>query len=401
MFGSGKTGTLVPIADTDPDRGPWTHAAFLPDPLPLESPELTGATYRIVANARAALAALDSTARQLPNPGLLRRPTLRYEAQATSALEGTHEPLAKVLTAADDQQEPQMREVLNYQLMAEHAFDWVEQGRALTVPMLCELQSTLVAGTPLDKPSSGRVRPVQVVIGRRPAMSPREFPVIAARFVPPPPGIDLEARLRDLLAWLSVDRSGLFDPIVASAMAHYQFETLHPFHDGNGRIGRLLIVLQLYATHTLSEPTLTVSPWFEARRSEYQDRLLRVSTVGDWDGWIAFFAQGVGDSATATRERMLALVKVQANLKEIVRQSALRADTAHNLVDIAVSEITFDVRRVERILAISYGRANKLVNSLCELGILKPLGDQSYKRRFYAPAVLNVLLDIAGTEAGG
>lgn len=94
MFGNGKTGTLVPISGTDPSRGPWTHHAFLPDPLPEQSPSLSGATYRVVANARAFLAALDSTALQLPNPRLLRRPTLRYEAQSTSALEGTYEPLA-------------------------------------------------------------------------------------------------------------------------------------------------------------------------------------------------------------------------------------------------------------------------------------------------------------------
>ena len=393
MFGDDKTGQLVPISGTDPVRGPWQHSAFLPDPLPEQSPDLTGATYRIVANARAALAALDSTARQLPNPRLLRRPTLRHEAQSTSALEGTYEPLERVLVAADDSAEPRMREVINYELMAEHAFLSVETQRPVSVPMLCELQRTLVTGTPHERPASGRVRSTQVVVGRRSNVPESEFAVVAARFVPPPPGLDLEARLRDLMDWLRVDRTVDFDPLVASAMVHYQFETLHPFHDGNGRLGRLLIVLQLYLTGTLSEPTLTVSPWFESRRSEYQDRLLDVSTRGDWDGWTAFFASGLAESATATRRQMLALVQVQAELRDIVRTSKLRADTAHALVDFAVSQVAFTVREVERGLLVSYGRANQLVDSLVKLGILRPLSGETYNRRFYAPRVLSVLLE--------
>lgn len=287
-----------------------------------------------------------------------------------------------------------MREVLNYEAMAEDAFEWVEQERPLTVPMLCELQKSLVRGTPLENKSSGQIRPVQEVIGRRLHTPNTEFPVRAARFVPPPPGVDLDARVRDLLAWFAVDRLAEFDPLVAAAMAHYQFETLHPFHDGNGRIGRLLIVLQLYSSGTLSEPTLTVSPWFEARRTEYYDRLLAVSSAGDWDSWVAFFAQGIGESAVATRTQMLALVEVQGHLKERIRNSALRADTAHALVDFAVSRVTFTVRQVEHELKISYGRANKLVNSLVELGILTELGEVAYNRRFYAPEVLQVLLRV-------
>lgn len=182
--------------------------------------------------------------------------------------------------------------------------------------------------------------------------------------------------------WLRVDRTANFDPLVASAMVHYQFETLHPFHDGNGRLGRLLIVLQLYSTGTLSEPTLTVSPWFESRRNEYQDRLLAVSTRGDWNGWTAFFASGLAESATATRRKMLALVQVQAELKDIVRTSKLRADTAHALVDFAISQVAFTVREVEHGLHVSYGRANQLVDSLVTLGIVQPLNDETYNRRF-------------------
>lgn len=174
-------------------------------------------------------------------------------------------------------------------------------------------------------------------------------------------------------------------------MVHYQFETLHPFHDGNGRLGRLLIVVQLYLHGVLSEPTLTVSPWFESRRDEYYDRLLGVSTGGDWDAFVRFFAAGIGESAKLTHRQVLALVSTQAQLKELVRASSLRADTAHAVVDFAVANPSFTVRQVEEHLGVSYGRANALVQQLCELDVLAELPGRSTSRRFTAPQVLAVL----------
>lgn len=392
MFGKGITGTLVPISGVDPRAGKWTHSAFVPAPLSEQPPVLSPVTWMRVANARAALAALDATARQLPNPKLLRRPSLQREAQSTSALEGTYEPLRAVLTADDESPTSlTMREVLNFVTMADTAFDWVSEGRGLSVSMLSELQRTLLRGTPAEGTSSGQIRTIQVVIGRRRDAAAAELPVKAARFVPPPPGADLEANVHDVVRWMSSDHKATMDPVVVSALSHYQFETLHPFHDGNGRIGRLLIVLQLYAHGTLSEPTLTVSPWFEARRTEYYDRLLAVSCAGEWDQWISFFAQGLEESALTTRDQMLRLVEVQSTLKETIRASSLRADSAHALVDYAVARSSFTVRQVERDLSLSYGRANGLVAQLVDLGVLSATGD-TYRRRFFAPAVLDVLL---------
>ena len=394
IFGPRALGDLVPIHGTDPLRGEWTHSAFVASPLPSQSPTLSPATYLAVGNARAALASLDSTARQLPNPRLLRRPTLQAEAQSTSALEGTYAPLAEVLTADEDRPESlDLREVLNYVSMADRAFLAIEQGRSLTVGLLGELQRILVHRTKNENSSSGAVRDGQVVIGRRAEALPDDFPVVAARFVPSPPGLGLQARVQDLLDWMSLSRSDAIDPVVAAAMAHYQFETLHPFSDGNGRIGRLLIVVHLLKLGVLAEPTLTVSPWFEARRTEYYDDLLGVSTAGDWDAYVRFFASGLEASARRTRDQMLALVNVQTQLKEIVRDSKLRADTAHALVDYAVGHPSFTARAVERELGVSYARANGLITQLVSLGILAPLdASDNYRRRFSAPAVLSVLV---------
>jgi Fic family protein len=230
-----------------------------------------------------------------------------------------------------------------------------------------------------------------VVIGRRPDGDPFGFPVHAARFVPAPPGFALETGVRDLIDWMQADHTNVIDPVVAAAMSHYQFETLHPFRDGNGRLGRYLIVLHLLSTGVLSEPTLTVSPWFETRRSEYYDRLLAVSTETGWDGFVRFFSQGLQSAADQTHNQMTALVAVQSELKDRVRASNLRADSAHALVDLAVANPSFTVRKVESDLNLSYGRANGLVGQLVELGILRAVDPDAYNRRFYAPRVLSVL----------
>lgn len=385
-------GDLVPVTGSDARLGAWEHVAFVPHPLPGASPDLSASTYRVVADARAALAALDSTASRLPNPRLMRRPALQAEAQSTSALEGTYAPLLDVLTA-DEERPPTstLREVLNYVAMGNHTFDWLEQGRPLTLTLLEDMQRILFQDTPAA-PTSGSLRQNQVVIGRRADAAADDLPVRAARFVPSPPGLDLRARVQDLLGWMQESSRLDIDPVVAAGMAHYQFETLHPFSDGNGRIGRLLVVAHLLTQAVLKEPTLTVSPWFEARRLAYYQRLLDVSTHGDWNSFIAFFAEGLEASARSTLERVLALVSVQTDLKERVRRSPLRAERAHMLVDFAVAHPSFSVRQVQSELTLSYGRANALVAQLVELGVLQQLPSvDPYRRRFYAPDVLRVL----------
>jgi Fic family protein len=164
MFQKTAPGTLVSIAGQDPLLGAWRHYAFVPRPLPDEGPDLSAKTYLAVAEARAALAALDSTARQLPNPTLLRMPTLRREAQSTSALEGTYAPLAEVFVA-DDEDPPsaELIEILNYVRAANYGFDWITGGRPVSVSFLSDLQGLLMRGTPLEA-VSGRLRDTQVVI---------------------------------------------------------------------------------------------------------------------------------------------------------------------------------------------------------------------------------------------
>jgi Fic family protein len=167
---------------------------------------------------------------------------------------------------------------------------------------------------------------------------------------------------------------------------------LHPFDDRNGRIGRLLVVLQLVQAGALSEPPLTVSPWFEARRADYYDRLFEVSASGAWDAWIGFFSRGLRASAQDTERSLTDLLAVQANLKTKVRAAGLRADKAMQLVDHALEQPIFTVRQAQRHLEVTYARANGLVGQLVAAGVLQQYNEAVYDREFAAPDVLAVLL---------
>ncbi len=387
LFHNSPTGDLVTISGSD-----YTHHAFVPHPLGEESPELSQRAYRTVADARAALAALDSTAARLPNPGLFRHVFLRLEAQATAALEGTYEPLHRVLGSATEAPgSTAMTEVLNYLTVAELAFEWSEQRHPWSVGTFEELHRLLMSGTPGERGFHG-VRPIQVVSGRREDAAPTDHPIHAARFVPPPPGDDLRARFSDLLRWTQAGLAREIDPVVAAAMAHYTFEALHPFHDGNGRLGRLFVVVHLHGLGVLTEPSITVSPWLESRRQRYHDALMGVSTEGDWSTWVQLFAEGLRDSADDARHRMLDLTEVQSDLKERVQASALRTANARLLVDFAVARPTFSVKDASAALGMQRPGAKKLIDSLVALGVLEEYGDRNYDRRFHAPEVVRVLL---------
>jgi Fic family protein len=388
LFERSPVGRLVKIAGTDGRTGTeYEHVAFQPDPLGDAEPPLTGPTWRAAARAGLALGSLRQAGRQVPEPGLLRQPTLRAEAQSTSALEGTYAPLEDVLAA--EVMEPasrsaQVHEVLNYVEAAEAAFDWIDEGRPLSVATLCEVHRILVRATPADTRDAGRIRRIQVAIGSGGGA------IDTARFVPPPPGLDLEAAVRDLTNWISGPGEEI-DPVVAAAMTHYQFETLHPFNDGNGRIGRLMVVLQLRAREVLPQPLLTISPWFEARREEYQDRLRAVSAAGDWDGWITFFANGLAASCDETVRTVNGLLALRADYIERVRTAGLTGGLVRDIADQLIGSPFVTTRSICSTTSRSQPAARAAIAKLVELGILHERTGRAWGRIYEAVEVARIL----------
>jgi Fic family protein len=300
-------------------------------------------------------------------------------------LEGTYAPFADVLAAdRDDEQHlsAEVREILNFERMAELAFSWPEE-RPMTLGMLGELQRTLVRGTAGELSDAGGLRDRIVVIGA----PGRGFD--EARFVPPPYGDQLRAGVEGLLGW--INEPPQIPTVVQAAMAHYQFETLHPYSDGNGRLGRLLVIVQLLRGALIREPLLVVSPWFEQRRAQYQDALLALSLSGEWDAWIAFFAKGVAASATESQTKVERLVELQEDLRSRV-QSAGKRGLAERLAADLVGRPYVTPPEVATRYMVSKQGAHNAIKTLVELGILRESAQRAFSnsRRFVAPEVVEV-----------
>lgn len=376
-------GHLIPILGPDPVTHEVVEGqAFLPDSLP-DDLVLSTRTWTTINRASAALARLDGAARLIPTPALLRRPALRREAQSTSALEGTYAPFADVLAADRDDirhMTAEIREVLNFERMAELAFSWPED-RRMTIGMLGELQRTLVRGTAGELSDAGSLRDRIVVIGA-PGSSFDE-----ARYVPPPPGDQLRAGIEALLGW--VNDPPELPTVVQAAMVHYQFESLHPYSDGNGRLGRLLVIVQLLRGAVIREPLLVVSPWFEQRRTQYQDALLNLSLTGDWNSWIAFFAEGVAASAAESQQKVERLVSLQEELRSRV-QAAGKRGVAERLAADLVGRPYLTQREVSQAYRLSKQGASNAIKTLVELGILHFSGTRAAgtARVYVAPEVV-------------
>ncbi|MFZ0833845.1 MAG: Fic/DOC family N-terminal domain-containing protein, partial [Mycobacterium sp.] len=238
-FENSPVGHLVPASGHDAYlRRDYNHFAFVPAPLPGDITLSMGA-HQLADKASMSVGRLDFAVKRLPDPGLLVRPSLRREAQSTSALEGTYATLEEVLGADyvdEANRTAEVREVLNYVRATEQALDLV-QTKPICLNVIAPLQATLVEGTRGDHWDTGRLRESNVYIGER------SKGIEASRFVPPPHGDLLVQGISDWEKWIHADDD--YPLLVKIAMAHYQFEALHPFSDGNGRLGRLIVTLQL------------------------------------------------------------------------------------------------------------------------------------------------------------
>jgi Fic family protein len=383
-FGKSPVGRLVPIKGHDQR---WDEEfedyAFVPDPLPASLP-LSESTYTIVADAAMALGRLDAATNRLPNPRLLVRPSLRLEAVSTSALEGTYATLTDVLEGdfvEETRRSAEVAEVLNYVQATETALERIKE-RPISFNLIAELQQILVRGTRGDSYDAGRLRERYVLIG------PDNCRVSEARFIPPPHGDQLRDGVSDWEKWINAEDS--IPLLVKVAAGHYQFETLHPFSDGNGRLGRLIAVLQMIDNGALRYPLLNISPWLERRRTRYQDHLLQVSQTRDIDPWIAFFCNAVLDQSVDAFARIERLITLRDEMIRTLRQVRARG-TSRAIVDDLIGFPVITVPAMTAAHHVSYQAANTAVARLVELGILREATGRTYDRVFVCDAVLREL----------
>lgn len=387
LFQKSPIGRLVPISGTDARGRHYDHFAFVPQPLPDEI-ELSTATWNVVAQAGIALGRLDGEGRRLLNPSNLARPQIREEAISSSALEGTYTTLPQVLQGEllEKEQSSDVREVLDHIAAAELGFDVISQGHPLSLNLIRRLHARLMlSDRQCPASEKGEIRRRQNFIGPRP-----DSEIAESFFVPPPPGEELRQSLFDWERWIHGEDINL---LVRMAVGHYQFETLHPFFDGNGRVGRLAAVLLPLHSGDLSVPLLNISPYLEVRRTEYQEQLRNVSATGDFDGWVKFFCQGVKVQSENARDKTNNLLELKEQMVRELRAKSVRGkaiEIAEDLVGFPIVTTT-DVRDRYKI---SYQAASNAIGVLVEAGYLDPLTLRAHRKVFLAPAVLKILEEI-------
>jgi Fic family protein len=353
-------------------RTPGRHGyrAFYPSPLPRRL-AVSAETAVWLGEAESALGRLDGVSQLLPNPNLLVRPYVVREAVASTRIEGTRASIAEVYDAdaSDAALPPDLEEVVNYVRATEHAVARLVD-LPLSMRLVREAHEILFDGVRGRDRQPGRLRTTQNWIG--PATSTIE----RATSVPPPPDA-IGAALDDWERFVN-DHSPALPVLAQCALMHYQFEAIHPFLDGNGRVGRLLIVLFLIERRRLTRPVLYVSPYLERHRDTYIGHLQAIHEHGDADPWIAFFCQAVADQAGDAVERARRLVELRENYRRRVPTQA----NAQALVDVLFEAPVLTSRIVEQHLDVTRPTALRLLQQLASAGVIaaRPSGPRGQQR---------------------
>lgn len=379
-FTKNRTGRLVPT-----DGG---LVAFVPDPLP---PKLayTDDVLNAVAVASSACSSLSVAATQLESDlmvsGIIRS-FLRKEATLSSRIEGTHTTLMNLLLFEQEDQlsaeaaDSDTAEVLNYIAAQEEGLSRLAR-QPITLRMLRELHRVLLQGVRGRGKSPGHFRRDQVHLGAS-YSAPAE-----ARYVPPP-WRELADNLDNFEKFINAEDR--MHPLLRISIAHYQFEAIHPFSDGNGRIGRLLIILMMCALNVVERPLVYPSAYLESRREEYYDRLLRVSTHGDWNGWVLFFLQGIALQAREALERCRSLMRLHDKYTAKFQHGNQPARLL-KLIDLLFQHQSVSAAYVQQQLDCSKQTAQTYIQRLVSEGILVQLDERQRNRRFYAKELFEII----------
>jgi len=374
-FKASPSGRIVPTIDRC-----W---AFVPNPLP---PDLDMARLAVpLANAMRALGELSGIGRTLQNPELLIRPFSRAEAVASSKIEGTVTSTPELLMLELNPDAPRAsndtREVNNYNDALRYGLRRIND-LPLSKRLFNELHEILLKNVSAERGAQfipGELRKDQNWIGARTIQN--------ARYVPPPP-----SEVLDLLDELEkfAHREGESLPILIKiALMHYQFETIHPYPDGNGRVGRLIIPLVLGEQKAMSQPLLYLSSFFEANYNEYIDLMYDVSRTGAWESWIEFFLRAIDESAQNAIKKIHSLQDLHANYMGKIRSarsSALLAKVVDSLFSVPVTTIPYSAKE----LGISYNSAKNNLKKLVALQIITPDKSEERPQWFYAWDIIRI-----------
>jgi Fic family protein len=381
------------VVDRSTPDGRGSYAAFVPDPLPPQSEkDILAEIAGMLSDADHWLGRLHGVGTFLPNPDLLARPYMRQEAVLSSRIEGTRTSFSELLLHEMEEDIPpssDVKDVHNYLVALDFGLRRVKEA-GLTADLVRELHRKLMSGARGEGLSyPGEFRFVQNHVGQE-TNDPDE-----ARFVPPPPDLMLEC-LDDLFAYIAAEPRT--PALVQAAWVHYQFEAIHPFQDGNGRVGRLLIPLMLVARQQIEHPLLYLSPYFERRRTAYYDLLFDVSARSAWLDWLRFFLTAVreqAERAVDTSQRLVALGQDWRARLEHGKASPIPL----RLADIVLERLAVNARVSQRLLGESFPSVSRpavysAIATLESVGILHEITGRA-RGRIWMASELRQLLDPA------
>jgi Fic family protein len=363
--------------------------AFVPHALPPRRPELRveGELAERHAEAASAISRLEVAGAMVPSPNWFLYGFVRKEAVVSSQIEGTQATLEDVVVyeATHQSQQPaDVEQVCNYVDALTYARSELAKpkGLPLCTRLLCSLHKRLMKGVRGSEKQPGTIRTSQNWIGgTRPGN---------ARFVPPPPEAISDA-LAALETWIHSDDP--LPPLVKAGLAHAQFETIHPFLDGNGCVGRLLITLLFEHWGLLSSPLLYLSLGFKRHRQEYYRRLDAVRTSGDWEGWASFFLQCVDESANDGVETAQRLFSVVGADRQKMSQHKSATVTSVRLFELLPEHPMITLATATELVGATKPTAGKAIDSLCQAGILQEITGKKRDRVYAYRAYFDVLAE--------
>ena len=373
LFQNSPSGKLVRAVD-----GYW---AFVPHPLP-PALDWDNALVSLTSRADLALGTLSGLGENLANPHLLIYPFIRREAVLSSRIEGTQSSLSDLLLfeATKVEKQRDVKEVQNYVRAMEYGLKRLNE-LPVSLRLIRELHAILIEGVRGERATPGEFRRTQNWIG------PPGYTLNDAPFVPPPVP-EMQEALDRLERFLHMDKD--LPPLVELALIHYQFETIHPFLDGNGRIGRLLITLFLCQRGILTKPLLYLSAFFDHHRQEYYQHLLDVSQRGTWRQWIEFFLQAVVEQSGDAVGRARRLLDLHRGYYQTSLEKRL-PPTAGQLVELIFMRPVLNAKVAQEFLKVTYPGAQKAINALVEQGILDEITGGKRNKAYAAQEILKLL----------
>jgi Fic family protein len=365
-------------------KTPQQYWAFIPNPLP---PQIRYDVDLIctLSEADRLLGDLSGTGRLLPNPYLLISPYIRREAVSSSRIEGTQASLNDLFFFEAEKPKkpgtPDVREVLNYVRAMGYGIRRLKK-LPVSIRLICEIHKILMKNVRGERATPGELRRSQNWIG------PHGCVLNDATFVPPP----VEQMTQALSDWEKyVHLHSSVPPLIQCALMHYQFEAIHPFLDGNGRIGRLLITFFLCERGCLSQPLLYLSAFFDKYRDDYYSRLLAISQNGDWRGWIEFFLRGIITQCKDASSDAKKILDLHTEYKARLAETKKIPATAHRLIEEILQNPVISISGLKKKWNLTYTSVKQGVLRLMSIGILEEVTGRKRKKLFVAPKLLELL----------